>query len=64
MNFDIQKSYEEFKRLYPNLAQICSYDRFVTILHRRFKTRIDAGNFFLTAWEVERSFDFVIDDFL
>jgi hypothetical protein len=61
---NVRESYEELKRLYPNLARLCSYERFVVLADRVMESRTKTGSFRLEAGEAEHVFMRVINDFL
>jgi hypothetical protein len=59
-----RESYEELKRLYPNLARLCSYDRFLALADRVMESSAKSGAFRLEPGQAEHVFMRVINDFL
>jgi len=61
---NVRESYEELKRLYPNLARLCSYERFVVLADRVMEASTKSGEFRLKHGQAEHVFMRVINDFL
>jgi hypothetical protein len=62
---NVRESYEKLKELYPNLARLCSYERFVVLADRVMEIEAKSGgDFILKPGQAEHVFMRVINDFL